>query len=94
MSNAIFTSQKPEAHIYLNVVRSLRNFSLDGYKLHKLPECFALARLSVDLLHTVCILARGSLWGISHSSLYMVSLETVSAGLEICEILTGRQLTK
>ncbi|XP_043640562.1 uncharacterized protein LOC122611497 isoform X1 [Drosophila teissieri] len=73
--------------VYLNVVRSSRTFSLKGYKLSYL-NVLSLARLLVDLVHTICFVTRGNLWSIKHSFLYMIAFGTVSTGLGMCQILT------
>ncbi|EDV58113.1 uncharacterized protein LOC6542511 [Drosophila erecta] len=72
--------------VYLHVVRTSRTFLKLSHQ-----DVLSLARFSVDLLHTICILPKGYLWGMKHSSLY---LGAISAGLGICQILTETRLTK
>ncbi|KAH8291517.1 hypothetical protein KR054_012304 [Drosophila jambulina] len=78
---------------YLNLVRTLRRFSLHRDSLNR-QDLVSVARISLDLLQAVGSLPRGNLWGGKLSTFQMGAIGTLSAGLGIYQILAARRLNK
>ncbi|KAH8401616.1 hypothetical protein KR009_006786 [Drosophila setifemur] len=78
---------------YLNLVRTMRRFSLNREKLNR-QDVVSIARLSLDCIHAVSTLPRGYLWGGRLSTLQVGAIGTLSAGLGIYQILANRKLKK
>ncbi|XP_043948158.1 peroxisomal membrane protein 11C [Drosophila biarmipes] len=79
--------------VYLNLVRTLRTFSLKRNQLSR-QDAVSLARISLDLVHAVGILPRGYLWGGKMSTLQIGAIGTLSAALGIYQVLARKRLTK
>ncbi|XP_033167304.1 peroxisomal membrane protein 11C isoform X2 [Drosophila mauritiana] len=95
--------------VYLNLMRTMRNFSLNQEKLnrtnnineldvktltkHRL-EMVSIVRISLDFVHAVSTLPKGYLWGGKLSTLQVGAIGTLSAGLGIYQIFAKRRLNK
>ncbi|XP_017144923.1 peroxisomal membrane protein 11C isoform X2 [Drosophila miranda] len=95
--------------VYLNLMRTMRNFSLNQEKLscnpklsdidatvlakHRL-ELVSIARISLDFVHAVSTLPGGYLWGGKLTTFQVGAIGTLSAGLGIYQIFAKRRLNK
>ncbi|XP_017053974.1 peroxisomal membrane protein 11C [Drosophila ficusphila] len=68
--------------VQLNLVRTLRTFSLNRETLNR-QYVMSLARVSLDLVHAISTLPRGCLWGGKMSTLQVGAIGTLSAGIGI-----------
>ncbi|XP_065719234.2 peroxisomal membrane protein 11C [Drosophila suzukii] len=78
--------------VYLNLVRTLRNFSLNRNQMNR-QDVVSFARISLDLVHAVSILPSGYLWGGKMSTLQIGAIGTLSAALGIYQILGRKRMT-
>ncbi|XP_026831589.1 peroxisomal membrane protein 11C isoform X2 [Drosophila erecta] len=95
--------------VYLNLMRTMRNFSLNQEKLNRTKnineldvktltkhrlEMVSIVRISLDFVHAVSTLPKGYLWGGKLSTLQVGAIGTLSAGLGIYQIFAKRRLNK
>ncbi|XP_017077801.1 peroxisomal membrane protein 11C [Drosophila eugracilis] len=79
--------------VYLNLVRTLRSFSLNRGNLNR-QDVVTLARISLELVHAISILPIGYLWSGKLSTFQSGFIGTLSAVLGIYQILAKGRLAK
>ncbi|XP_004530213.1 peroxisomal membrane protein 11C [Ceratitis capitata] len=96
--------------VYLNLMRTLRNYSLNQRKVDAVNvanshvdekllkkhrlELLSILRLSLDFTHAVSTLPKGYLWGGKLSTFQVGAIGTLSAAIGIYQLFAKRRLNK
>ncbi|XP_053946333.1 peroxisomal membrane protein 11C [Anastrepha obliqua] len=96
--------------VYLNLMRTLRSYSLNQQKFNEVNvanshvdekvlkkhrlELLSVLRLSLDFAHAVSTLPKGYLWGGKLSTFQVGAIGTLSAGIGIYQLFAKRRLNK